>query len=308
MVSTYSLLYNAAAKDPSFDTRIPVGFNNTVYTQSLLTNGSIILGGAFTTYQGSIANRIIRLNSDGSIDTSFNIGTGFSSNVRALALQSDAKIIVGGQFNTYQGIGVNYIIRLNSDGGIDTSFSIGTGFFSIVHTLDVQSDGKIVVGGAFTNYQGVGANYIVRLNSDGSRDTSFNLGTGFNNTINVISIRNDGKIIVSGFFISYQDNASNRIMRLNTDGSIDTNFNIGSGLDGAVRVLSAQSDGKIIVGGEFRIYQGTSANRIVRLNNNGNRDNSFNIGTGVNNNIVYALTVQVDGKIIVGGSFFLIKE
>ena len=204
----------AGAKDPSFDTGVPVGFDSNVSTILQQSDGKILVGGWFTSYQGVAANRIIRLNSDGTRDPSFNTGTGFDFDVDTLAIQTDGKILVGGWFTSYQEVAANRIIRLNSNGSIDTSFNIGTGFNNTVSTLAIQSDGKIVVGGQFTTYQGVSANRIVRLNSNGSIDTSFNIGTGFNNWVNTLAIQSDGKIVGGGTFTSYQDQLAGYLTRV----------------------------------------------------------------------------------------------
>jgi uncharacterized delta-60 repeat protein len=267
------------SKDTSFD--IGTGFNGSVFNISIQSDGKILVGGSFTTYQGVSSNYIIRLNADGSKDTSFDIGTGFSFRILTISIQSDGKIIAGGQFSTYQGISANEIIRLNSDGSRDTSFDIGTGFNNRVRSIAIQSDGKIIVGGGFTSYQGVASNYIIRLNADGSKDTSFDIGTGFNNNIINISIQSDGKIILGGIFTSYQGISANRIIRLNADGSKDTSFDIGTGFNSTVNTIAIQSNGKILVSGPYETYQGISANQIIRLNSDGSIDQSFITGTGV---------------------------
>ena len=107
------------------------------------------------------------------LDTSFVIGTGFNDDVRTIITQVDGKILVGGKFTNYNGVQQNYISRLNTDGSLDTSFNIGTGFSYIISTIVLQSDGKILVGGTFTSYNGINRNAVVRLNTDGSLDTSF---------------------------------------------------------------------------------------------------------------------------------------
>jgi uncharacterized delta-60 repeat protein len=278
------------------------GFNNTVQTIQIQSDGKILLGGAFTTYQGVGANYIIRLNSDGTRDNSFNIVNGFNNTVQTIQIQPDGKILLGGAFTTYQGVGANYIIRLNSDGTRDNSFNIVNGFNNTVQTIQIQSDGKILVGGGFTSYQGVGANYIIRLNSDGTRDNTFNIGNGFNNTVQTIQIQSDGKILVGGVFTSYGGVAANRIIRLNSDGTRDNTFNIGTGFGGTVFSIQIQPDGKILLGGGFTSYQGVTANRIIRLNSDGTRDNTFDIGTGFGGT-VFSIQIQPDGKILIGGAF-----
>jgi len=277
------------------------GFDtNWVFSLAVQTDGKIIVGGGFTNYQGVESNYIIRLNSDGSRDTTFDMGTGFNSQINSIKIQNDDKILVGGNFTTYQGVGENRIIRLNSDGSRDTSFDIGTGFDNEVRALEIQNDGNIIAGGNFTTYQGVESNYVIRLNSDGSRDTSFDIGTGFDSEVRALEIQNDGKIIAGGWFTNYQGVESNYIIRLNSDGSRDTTFDMGTGFDNRVWAIDIQSDGNIVAGGDFVTYQGIGANRIIRLNSDGSRDTSFDMGTGFDNR-VYTTKLQSDGKIIAGG-------
>jgi uncharacterized delta-60 repeat protein len=291
--------------DGSYDTsfNIGTGFNINVNTIAIQSDSKVLVGGTFTTYQGTTRNRIARLNTDGSYDTSFNIGTGFNSTINTIAIQSDSKVLVGGAFTTYQGTtATNRIARLNTDGTYDTSFTTDSGFNIGVSTIAIQSDSKVLVGGAFTTYRTLPKNRIARLNTDGSYDTSFNIGTGFNSNVNTIAIQSDGKVLIGGTFTTYQGTTRNRIIRLNTDGSEDTSFNIGTGFNNTVSTISIQSDDKILVGGTFTTYQGTTRNRIIRLNTDGSEDTSFNIGSGFGNT-VNKISIQSDGKILVGGFF-----
>ena len=246
-----------------------IGFDSTVFAIAIQSDNKILVGGGFGSYDGTPASQIIRLNTDGSVDTSFVYGTGFDNGVNPIAIQSDGKIVVGGNFSSYNGTGANYIIRLNSNGSVDSSFVYGTGFNNTVNYIAIQSDDKILVVGGFTTYNGTGANRIIRLNSDGSIDTSFVYGTGFNNPIVLsIAIQSDGKILVGGGFTTYNGTGANGIIRLNTDGSIDTSFVYGTGFDSYIFPIAIQSDGKIVVGGYFTSYNGIGANYIVSLNNN----------------------------------------
>jgi uncharacterized delta-60 repeat protein len=288
------------SKDTSFN--LGTGFNNTIYTIQPQTDGKILVGGEFTSFNGLTENKIVRLNPDGSKDTSFNTGTGFNEFVRTIHQQADGKILVGGFFTTYNGITENYIIRLNSDGSKDNTFTTGTGFNSTVLSIYPQTDGKILVGGFFSTYNGVRENSIIRLNSDGSKDTSFNNGTGFNNGVRTIQQQTDGKILVGGDFTSYKGVTENRIIRLNSDGTKDATFNTGTGFSGIVWAIAQQADGKILVGGFFTTYKGVAENCIIRLNSDGSKDSSFNTGTGFNNT-VWTIKQQSDGKILVGGEF-----
>jgi uncharacterized delta-60 repeat protein len=305
---SFSASFNSyLEKNPFYDPNgvpfnIGTGFNDIVWSITIQSDGKILVGGNFTSYNGTSRNRIIRLNSDGSIDNTFNIGTGFNDNVREIVIQSDGKILLSGDFTSYNGTSRNRIIRLNSDGSIDNTFSIGTGFNNSVRTITTQSDGKILVGGSFTSYNGTSRNRIIRLNPDGSIDNTFNIGTGFNESVQPIQIQSDGKILIGGYFTSYNGTSRNYIIRLNPDGSIDNTFNIGTLFNDFVTQIRVQSDGKILFGGNFTSYNGTSRNRIIRLNSDGSIDNTFNIGTGFNDT-VHTIQIQTDGKILVSGGF-----
>jgi uncharacterized delta-60 repeat protein len=287
------------------------GANDDIYTSNIQSDGKIIIGGNFTTYKEALCNRIARLNNDGSLDTSFNSGVGASGVVWASVVQNDERIIIGGEFTSYNGTSINRIARLNSDGSLDTSFNPGTGANGIIYTFAIQSNGKIIIGGDFTSYNGTTRNRIARLNNDGSLDTSFNPGTGAENKIYKLDIQSDGKIIISGAFTICNGTSINRIARLNSDGTLDTSFNPGTGANNVIYTTALQSDGKIIIGGAFTSINGNSFFRIARLNSDGSIDTSFSSGTGAGNSgtafpsngNVWAIAIQSNGKIIIGGAF-----
>jgi uncharacterized delta-60 repeat protein len=277
-------LNSNGSKDETFN--IGGGFSSNVISTSLQSDGKIIVGGNFGTFSGISQNRLVRLNSNGSKDDTFNIGSGFNGIVWSTFIQSDGKILVGGAFTTYTGSTNNYLIRLNSDGSKDTSFNIGSGFNDDVRSIQIQSDGKIIVGGLFTTFTGSSQNRAIRLNSNGSKDSTFNIGNGFNSAIETISIQSDGKIIVGGSFTTFTGSSQNGLIRLNSDGSKDTTFDIGSGFNSNVISTEIQSDGKILVGGDFTTFSGSSQNRLIRLNSDGSKDTSFNIGSGFNDFVI----------------------
>jgi hypothetical protein len=103
---------------------------------------------------------------------------------------------------------------------LDSGFSVGTGFDNIVSTIEIQTDGKILVGGSFTTYNETSSTRIARLNADGTLDSGFSVGTGFNSTVNTIAIQTGGKILVGGGFTTYNGISSSRIARLGNDGFI----------------------------------------------------------------------------------------
>jgi uncharacterized delta-60 repeat protein len=284
------------------------GADGNILTTAVQSDGKIIIGGFFTSYNGIVRNRIARLNADGSLDTSFDPGAGASDYVTSTAVQSDSKIIIAGSFTVCNGTVRNRIARLNTDGSLDSSFDPGAGASYTIEYTAVQSDGKIIIAGGFTSYSGTVRNRIARLNTDGSLDISFDPGTGANDFVRSIALQSDGKIIIGGYFSSYNGTVRTRIARLNTDGSLDTSFDPGTGAHDFIRSIALQSDGKIIIGGYFTSYNGTGRTRIARLNTDGSLDAGFDPGTGAtgaSNPIdhVGSIALQSDGKIIIGGEF-----
>lgn len=261
---------------------IGFGFNSQVFTSAVQSDGKVILGGAFTAYSGSSYSRIIRLNSNGTIDNTFNPGTGFNSDVYSLLIQSDNKILAGGNFGTYSGSSVNRLVRLNTNGTIDATYNVGTGASGIVYSLATQSDNKILVVGAMATYSGSTVNFLFRTNDSGVRDTTYNTGGGLSTTAVKVLVQSDGKIVAAGNFTTYSGSGTNatRIVRTNISGTRDTTFNPGAGFNSSVTAAELQPDGKIVAAGNFTTYSGSSYTRIVRLNTSGTIDNTLNPGTG----------------------------
>jgi uncharacterized delta-60 repeat protein/uncharacterized repeat protein (TIGR02543 family) len=309
-------LFPDGSRDASFSTALgsgPSGSQDRILVQQ---DNKIIISGAASTWSGSPAsNRLVRLNSDGSLDTAFNnnLGTGPNSNIFANAQQPDGKLIFAGQFTTWNGTAAAGIVRLNTDGSLDTAFNnnLGTavGDTPATHSITgvgLQSDGKTIVVGNFTTWNGTTVGRIVRLNSDGTRDTSLQSGTGASSYIYQLRIQPNDAIILAGNFTTYNGTTANRVLRLHSDGSLDTAFstNIGSGPGSLASRLAIQSDGKILVTHSSTTWSGTTVGSLVRLNSNGTRDTSFTtvIGTALTANEVLSMTPD-GNKMLVMGSF-----
>lgn len=293
--------FTPGALDNSFDST--PGASNAVLTTALQANGRIIIGGFFTSYDGTSRNRIARVNANGSLDASFDPGTGVDSTVQATAVQADGKIVIGGPFATVNGTARNQVARLNPNGSLDTTFNpSGTAANGTVYAIAVQADGKIIIGGGFTSYNGTGRNRLARLNTDGSLDTTFIPGTGANDLVRAIALQSDGKTVIGGDFTSYNGTTRNSIARLNLDGSLDTTFDPGLGANNIVLTATVQTDGRTIIGGLFTSYNGTPRNFIARLNTDGSLDTNFNPGGTGPDATVYTTALQPDSKIIIGGN------
>lgn len=294
--------------DTSFDSSNGAKYksnNATIYAIAVQADGKILIGGYFTSYGGVTQNGITRLNTDGSYDTSFNFGnTGISDGgqIKAISVLSSGKILIGGMtFTTYNGSSVGRFARLNSDGTFDNTFNVsGSGADSSVRAIDVQSDGKIIIGGSFLSYNGTSSYYLARINSDGTFDSTFSPGKSINNDIYALKISSEGKIIIGGDLTKYGTTTVGHFAQINSDGSLDTTFNtnIGTGTGSTIQTLAVQTDGKIIIGGSFT----SPYNRLARFNSDGSADTTFSVGSGANS-IVYAITLQSDGNILIGGGF-----
>ena len=286
--------------DPGTGVAGVIGY--TVNTIAVQADGKVVIGGEFTVYNGTARKRIARLNSDGSLDTSFNPGTGTDLQVHSIAVQADGKVVIGGEFTSYNGTPRNRIARLHSNGSLDTSFNPGTGANDYVFSIAVQADGKVLMGGRFTSYNIEARNRIARLNGDGSLDQSFNPGSGPNQWVVSVAMQADGKVIIGGGFSSYNGVSRLRIARVNSNGSLDTSFDPGAGVRGGLYSVAVQTDGRVLIGGLFSSYNDTPRNGIVRLNSSGSLDTSFDPGTGANSSVL-SVAVGTDGKVFIGGYF-----
>ncbi len=245
----------------------------------------------FGVYSG--ITRFLRLNSDGSLDSTFNFsGLLKPGNLTTLAVQANGKLLVNGNFNRVGGVLKNSFARLNQDGTLDNSFDSGTGFNVFPKVIVPQTDGKILVGGSFTSYNGVSRNRLARLNSDGSLDIPFN--PNLDNTVNTITLQTDGKILIGGDFVNVNGVGQRALARLNSDGSADTNFNP-LFANGNLNTITLQTDGKILAGGSFSGVNGFSRWNLVRLNSDGTLDSAFNPAVST----VNAIVRQTDGKYLI---------
>ncbi len=277
-----------------------------VYAIVVQPDGKIILGGAFHNFDNTSRDRIVRLNADGSLDATFDPGNGADGTIRAMELQNDGKLIIGGSFNYYNGSSTPFIARINADGSEDNTFDPGSGANSAIQGLTIQNDGKVVVVGDFTDFNGASLNRIARLNTDGSLDGAFNPGTGSGGTfpsIRDVEVQNDGKIVISGYFDEFDGTTRKKIARLNANGSLDASFDPGAGADlNAINKLEILANNSIMLVGGFYTYDGTSRNSIARINSDGSLDVAFDPGFGCNNT-GEALAIQSDGKVVIGGNF-----
>jgi uncharacterized delta-60 repeat protein len=292
------------AADLAFDPNA----NGSVSSIVVQANDKILVGGAFTganSIGGQTRNFMARLDPTTGLADSFNPNA--NSNVAAIAVQADGKILAGGNFGGANSIGGqqrNHIARLDPTTGSADSFDPNANG-SIVDSIAVQADGKILAGGTFTSIGGPIRNHIARLDPTTGLADSFDPNPN-NFVVNAIAVQADGKILAGGDFTMLTPNGGasvtvtrNRIARLETDGRLDRTLDLNT-VGVQVNTTAVQPDGKVLIGGDFTTVLGVTRNNIARLKADGTLDIAFDPNA---NFPVIAIAVQADGKILVGGAF-----
>jgi uncharacterized delta-60 repeat protein len=324
------------------------GSSAVVNAIAIQTDGKIIVGGSFTSYNGFSCSNIARLKLDGTLDNQF-FNSGFNGTVQTIVAQANGQILVGGSFTAYGGSPCRYIARLNSNGTLDSNFApTGSGFNGSVNVITVQSNGQLIVGGAFSSYNAISTSYIARLNTDGTRDSGFMpTGTGLDGTVKAIAIQSsNGYLLVGGNFNNYNGTSRKGLLRLTDTGQLDGSFNLPTFGSNTVSSIAVLPSGSILVGGSLFgvtaapstglisvtasgsltpgfspgfsggaisaiVVQGTNAfiggnissfgSPIIRIDGaTGTRDSNF---VAPLDGDAYAIAVQTDGKVLTGGSF-----
>jgi uncharacterized delta-60 repeat protein len=306
------------------------GFTGTVFPETfdieLTDNDKLYVAGKYSQYSGITVNPLVRLNSDGTLDNTFNY-TGFSGSYVADVKQTSNNILIINDLN---------VKKLDINGDTNSNFYVGTftglGEGSVnEERIEVQTNDTYLIGGGFTGYTNSSGQTwtqqgLVKLNTNGSIDYTFNSGnvgfTGFTNVNFVYSTltQSDGKILVCGKFNSYNNVKCNNLLRLNSNGTLDNTFTLDSitfpttGSTNSFHDIALQSDGKILIGGtENSSYLNNNVNGLFRLNSNGTFDSSFNLQDfdltpAVNSAQVRDIFVNSDNSMFLTGIFNIINS
>jgi len=305
----------AQTLDPTFQpTTLKVPFVGGVQTGPQLTlvqpDGKLLVAGGFDFANGTLASKITRLNADGTPDATFNPGgAGANGFIGAMALQADGKIIIVGGFTAYNGVPTFCQARLNANGTLDPSFAaLPVAERRQLGSVAVQPDGKILIGGN-AGFDATPLSTVRRLNADGTPDASFTPpASSFGDFVRSILVQADGKIVLGGNAGSSGSVLIAGLQRLNADGSADGGFTSPLGASAAVAVyaLAQQPDGKLLVGGALASTS-TANPGVIRLQTNGQLDNTFATGSGpvgTGGSIpIRTIAILPNGNILVGGVF-----
>ncbi|MES2922696.1 MAG: delta-60 repeat domain-containing protein, partial [Verrucomicrobiota bacterium] len=284
----------------SADSFNPTG-SSPVHAVAVQADGKILAGGQFVSMGGETRNRIARMETDGRLDRTLNLSI-VGDDVFATAVQPDGKMLIGGKFSSILGVARNNIARLNTDGTLDTAFNPNPTANSVVHSIAVQADGRILVGGESIIIGGQSRFGLARLDAMGLDDPFDSYVPG---AIFSIVIQEDGKILVGGNFTvigqGFGGHPRNRIARLDPISGLPDSFDPNaSGLGEFITAIAVQADGKVLAGGLISIIGGQSRIGLARVDGTTGLVDSFNANA---NSYVVALLVQPDGRILAGGSF-----
>lgn len=256
----------------------------------------------------------------GRLDLSFDPGTGFDGPVKTMTIQPDGRILVGGSFASFNGTPCNNITRLNPNGSLDPTFFPGSAFNDAVNVMLVQPDGKVIVGGDFTTFNGIGRNGIARLLPNGMLDASFNPGSGATGyysgagNVRCLALQPNGYVLVGGAFQSFNGAFSNKIVRLRVNGSRDNTFNAGIGVPGAVfggdiYAMALLANGDIYIGGSIDHHDLNEQcpGHLARLNANGSLDIGFHPELFQYDHDIHAIVMLPDGSFLLAVDYLTLQ-
>ena len=282
-------LNNNGSRDHSFVTG--TGFTEQASCIKIDGNGKIYVGGGFYTYNGNAAQRLVRINNDGSIDQNFNTSSGFNDYVNSITFDKNNKVIVAGYFSMYGSDSAKYIARLDQNGVRDTSFKASLNSYAL--NAIVLANEKIMVLGSFTKVNGKDRKYIALLNSDGTLDESFDAGNTFSIEMKQC-IELNGKYLVGGYFGNYA--------LLNANGSVNNTFIKPNGSTNAlINTIVQQPNGKILLGGAFSPLGSTASSNFIRITNSGSIDDTLNLGTGFSGEVKKIVALGDTAIYVAGG-------
>ena len=291
--------------DPSF--KVGPGANDAADALVVQADQRILVGGVFTSIGGCSNSYLARLNSDGTVDTSFNPAGQTDGGVECLLQQPDRKVLVGGGFGRLLGHPQPALARLLEDGSLDSAFDASTVFTTndSVFSLAVQDDGRVLAGCYSHDGQ---LSRVLRLNANGTPDATFVCTNLMGSFIFALSSLPDGSVLCGGNPIIFPDTRS-VLFRLKPDGQLDDLFTAELELS-SVFCLVRQTNGQILVGGLLNRTGASNSVPLLRLNADLRWDESFKIDAlggvgwgGFMEPSISALLLQPDGKLIVGGYF-----
>jgi uncharacterized delta-60 repeat protein len=286
------------------DNTFAPSFDGPTFDVKVQPDGKVLVGGRFTTVNGSTRGGIARFAVNGAVDTTFVTNTSLTVpadyQVNSIAVQQDGAVMIGGAFTQVNGFpGYNRLARIYPDGRLDTDTSL-TVVGGPAVTMVSLPNGQTLLGGGFTNVGGAARDGMARIGWTGANDSTFANPQLTGGWVNAISVQRDGKYIVGGDFTSAGGTGQAKLVRIQTNGTVDGSFAPTFSAGGGISAVTIQPDGKIVIAGQFTTVNGVARSRIARLNASGSLDTTFNASADQSANTI---AIQSDGKILIGGFF-----
>jgi len=269
-------------------------------------DGKILIGGDFDHVGDQPRHRLARLNADGTLDSSL-ADANLDDSVWSIAVQTDGGILVAGDFKHVAAVSQSYLARLTTTGQLDGSFADPKLCCNVARVVRLQPDGRILVGGYFSQAGGVSHSYLARYSTNGQLDPSFPDGAA--TAITAMIVAPDGSIFTNGNYRT-SSGPGRVVAKLSANGVLDRKF-ADFGPDSSTKTLALQADGKLVIGGDFQMVAGKPRHALARLDQNGALDESlgdpaFSLDAANPNGTVNDVLVQGDGKIVAVGTFPLV--
>ncbi|GAB2870695.1 delta-60 repeat domain-containing protein [Hymenobacter ruber] len=253
-------------------------------------NGKILVINTVSSTSGS---GLARLNSDGSVDASFQTGTGPSTRPQSLTLLASGSVLAAGSFMDFNGALDQTLVQLTSTGALDTSFQPLIQLSGSVSSIVRQADGKLLVGGNFSEINGQTARKLARFNTNGSLDATFALSAPILSSVVRLALQPDGRLLVA---------TPNLVQRYLTTGTLDNSFNAAAvAISRPINQILLQPDGRVLVGSNSG---NNFSGNLWRLQADGSADASF-APTLSSGQFLYmqAMALQPNGKLLLAGHY-----
>lgn len=265
---------------------------------------SCVLTIDFDEQPAGAVDREHNMDNDPTTEPPYNPNPGANSTVYSVVALEDGSSLIAGDFTAYNAAPRNRVARLRADGQLDRGFDPGDGADAFVSAMKIDSEGRILIAGAFTSYNRTTRNGIARLLESGALDLSFDPGLGVDGSVWAMAFAPDDSIYIAGSFNTVNATNRNYIARLKADGSLDSSFDPGAGPNGPIYAVAVTPEGKVYIGGQFSHVGGVARSCIARLNEDGSLDMSFNPRSAVQGPLPTVFTIALEsGKLMIGGSF-----
>lgn len=302
--------------DEDFLLQLGSGFDGPVDSIALQSSGKIIVGGRFTHVNGVAQPYLARLSTNGALDTTFASGMKLNNSVSEVIVGRRDAVFVAGAFNSYSlgslSVLAPHLLKLSASGEVDADFlaNLFSGFDTNTNALALDSSGALYVGGSFALFNNLPRSKLLKLNADGTEDSTFGaaMASGFNSAVTSIAIRGDDQPCVAGSFTQFKSASVYRLACLTSAGELLAEFNglLGNVFNNTLLAIvgGGSSDYGIYAGGLNQSFSETSNGYYAYISSDGRYESTLTYNAeGGPDKDVHELTFDQFGNLLAGGDF-----